>query len=170
LLISLAILGEIATFTIPKILSSQQNAQKQLVFKDTIAMLNGVVYQGMLTGELTDSTYFTYLQTHMNYVKYCSNASTGGCWPGSSNISWNSSSAKGYLLHNGAMITDVETSTDGDGVIIDYNGTAGPNLDGQDQMAVLLCWNGTYQTAKAGQVTPDDWSTTSVQMYQNLFK
>ena len=41
LLISLAILGVIATFTIPKILTSQQNSQKAAVTKEVIAMISG---------------------------------------------------------------------------------------------------------------------------------
>lgn len=170
LLIALAILGEIATFAIPKILSNQQNAQKKLILKETVATLSALVYQGTLTGELTQSTYSSYFQSKLNYVKYCSNASTGGCWPGSTDISFNNSTAPGFVLHNGVMITDIEPQTNGDGVTIDYNGTTGPNLDGQDQLAIIMCYKGTYQLASAGQVKGDDDSATSLQMFADLFK
>jgi prepilin-type N-terminal cleavage/methylation domain-containing protein len=40
LLIALTILGEIAAFTIPKIISSQQNGQKRAVTKEMIAMFS----------------------------------------------------------------------------------------------------------------------------------
>lgn len=40
LLIALAILGVIATFTIPKILQAQQNQEKHAIYKETIAALH----------------------------------------------------------------------------------------------------------------------------------
>lgn len=44
LLIALLILGEIATFTTPKISSSSQNAQKNAVFKEMIGALSEAMY------------------------------------------------------------------------------------------------------------------------------
>jgi prepilin-type N-terminal cleavage/methylation domain-containing protein len=104
LLIALLILGEIATFTIPKILISQQNTQRNAVMKETAGMLSAALSQAKLNGTLTSSSrltdlapYFNYLGTDTsslidNHVGYTSLTCSGGnpC----------------YRLHSGAMLTE----------------------------------------------------------------
>ncbi|WP_373532123.1 type II secretion system protein [Vampirovibrio sp.] len=68
LLIALAILGVIATFTIPKILSSQQNGQFNAVAKEDIAMLSGAYQLAQLAGTVTSSTTPSDLTPYMNYI------------------------------------------------------------------------------------------------------
>jgi prepilin-type N-terminal cleavage/methylation domain-containing protein len=68
LLIALAILGEIATFTIPKIISSQQNGQKQAVTKELIAMVSGAYQQLSLKEGVTANTDFNDLLPYINYI------------------------------------------------------------------------------------------------------
>jgi prepilin-type N-terminal cleavage/methylation domain-containing protein len=103
LLIALAILGEIATFTIPKIISAQQNGSFKTKAKETAAMLSGAFQQYQLSNPITSSTKPADLTTYMNYVKVDSttsidlyqNYSTVNCGSGNENC---------LLLHNGGML------------------------------------------------------------------
>ena len=144
LLISLMILAEIATFTIPKVLASSQNQQKRAVFKEAIATLSGVVNNGTITGNLNKtSNLYSYLSTSMNAVKLCpSNASTEGCW---TNMSWLSEETEaGILLHSGVAIAGIRSTAAGfDNIVIDWNGSAGPNTEGDDRLFMALCWDKT---------------------------
>ena len=88
LLIALLIIAEIATFTIPKVLTSQYDARRKAVFKEVIGMVNAVQYQGWQMGEITVAESKSYFFSHINAVKVCtSNSSTEGCWPQSYGIS-----------------------------------------------------------------------------------
>lgn len=171
LLITLGILGMIATFTIPKVLAAQNSAKTKAILKETVASLNQILYDGMISGELTQGTYQDYLRNTLNHIKHCDDAAAEGCWPGSTDTSWNTANAEGYILHNGVMLTDVEyPNAEGDSVVIDVNGTQGPNLAGKDQLVVVLCWKGdSFYGAKAGQVTADSDSAASVQLFQEIF-
>lgn len=68
LLISLAILGVIATFTIPKILVSQQNSQYNAMSKEVIASIAEAYQQHKLAGLLTTSTKPSDFSQYMNYL------------------------------------------------------------------------------------------------------
>jgi prepilin-type N-terminal cleavage/methylation domain-containing protein len=68
LLIALAILGVIATFTIPKVLQTQQDQRYKSIAKETAAMLEGSLQQLQLKGTLTGNTYSADLTPYMNYV------------------------------------------------------------------------------------------------------
>lgn len=67
LLIALAILGIIATFTIPKILSSQQNGKSKAILKETFAMVSSA-YSTYRLNNSGSSTTMGALTTYMNYV------------------------------------------------------------------------------------------------------
>jgi prepilin-type N-terminal cleavage/methylation domain-containing protein len=69
LLIALAILGVIATFTIPKILSVQQNGTYNTKAKEAAAMVAVAHKQARLAGELSASTGIDDLTQYMNYVR-----------------------------------------------------------------------------------------------------
>jgi len=62
------IIGEIATFTIPKILSSQQNTRSNAAAKEAFSMVSAAHQQLFATGALTTSTYATDLTQYFNYV------------------------------------------------------------------------------------------------------
>lgn len=156
LLIALAILGVIATFTIPKILSAQQAEKRKSIFRETYAALSQTLYEGIkLKGQVTDtSSYWIYLQSNLNAVKYCTNASTEGCWPGASDNVNNTPSRRGILLHNGAMITDFDFGNpSADNLWIDWNGTVGPNMHCEDQIPVVVFHSSTTFDGISGQAT-----------------
>lgn len=68
LLIALAILGIIATFTIPKIISNQQNGQKLAVTKEMIAMFSEAYQQHLQKEGAAASTNFNDLLPYINYI------------------------------------------------------------------------------------------------------
>ncbi len=69
LLISIAILGVIATFAIPKIMASSQNGQNVTKAKEAAAMLTGAYQRAQLDGIVTASTKPSDLTPYLNYVK-----------------------------------------------------------------------------------------------------
>lgn len=143
LLICLAILGEIATFTVPKILASQQNNQKTAVFKETIGAIGAAVNIGLQSGALDPTTNGnTYFLNTLNATKTCTtNSSTQGCWnttlQGTPVAEYTEA---GLILHNGAVVVGfTNTSNPSEGLLIDWNGTAGPNVHGDDQLYLGYC-------------------------------
>lgn len=139
LLIAVAILGEIATFTIPKIINAQQSGQKKAIFKETFSSISALAYQGMISGSVTNgTTFWSYLKSNLNAIKYCEDASAEGCWSGSSDEPDNTPTAAGVRLHTGALLTDIEFGSTNEAFDIDWNGAVGPNLKCQDQIPIIV--------------------------------
>lgn len=123
LLISLAILAVIAIFTIPKIVSAQQNESMKLVLKEDVSIIQELIWSQVRDGNLqvrsaaacssppSGASLISWMQTHNNYTKlsggtfYLANGST-------------------INLHVGAMLD----------FLIDANGSAGPNTNGVDKL------------------------------------
>lgn len=139
LLIALLILGEIATFTIPKILSSQQNGTKKMIFRETLATLEQIVYLKIYIGGDTTSSSTDILLDNLNAVKVCkTNAMTQGCYQ-------YGGAFPGALLPNGAAIGNVDGWTSWsiagckvDGVFVDWNADTGPNVVGDDILPIII--------------------------------
>lgn len=68
LLIVLAILGVIATFTIPKILVAQQNQQYNAIAKETAGSIAAAFSTMQLNGLVTTSTKPSDFTPYLNYV------------------------------------------------------------------------------------------------------
>jgi prepilin-type N-terminal cleavage/methylation domain-containing protein len=68
LLISLAILGVIATFTIPKVLNSSTSSQNTAIAKEAASMISGAFSAYTLNNTLATTTTPGVLQQYMNYV------------------------------------------------------------------------------------------------------
>lgn len=69
LLIALLIIAEIATFTIPKIISSQANNRNNAIAKEAAGMLATAFQQAQIAGNISSSTKIGDLTQYMNYVK-----------------------------------------------------------------------------------------------------
>lgn len=154
LLIALTILGVITTFTIPKILASQQDGQRNAVLKESIATLDSTLYNLTITDTVTDNTdLLPLVQSKINYVKLCSSNTpiADGCWyasmgnPGLQNTNYVS-----FTLSNGAYILGLGNGTNSTLLTgkytqyaIDWNGPAGPNLEGYDQIYLQYCYDET---------------------------
>lgn len=125
LLIALAILGLIATFTIPKVLQNVESNQKKAVFKETFAALSEIVYEGCISGAMDATNAGPYILNKLNASKICmNNATTEGCFP-QNNVFGSEANEPGALLANGASIGGLSTVVGS--IVIDWNGAAGPN-------------------------------------------
>lgn len=102
LLISLLILGEIATFTIPKIISRQSNSRNNAIAKEAAGMLAGAFQQAQMAGQISSSTTMGALTQYMNYVK-TDTSTTIDDWQ--TGTSWGcDTSIRCIVLHSGARI------------------------------------------------------------------
>lgn len=68
LLIALAILGVIATFTIPKVLNSQQNGKFKAIAKEDMSVVSAAYQQYVLTNGYNANIGLKDLTPYMNYV------------------------------------------------------------------------------------------------------
>lgn len=147
LLISLAILGVIATFTIPKILNSQQDGSKKAIFRETLAALMQAHHYGMQSGKLTVNNHRDFFFEHINAVKYCdTDATAQDCWHSASGAG-HSNNEPGLIMHNGAEVTGINPTGDNHGSgrygnlwEVDWNGEESPNTVGQDIVQVVYCY------------------------------
>jgi len=69
LLIALAILGVVATFTIPKVLQSQQNGTHKAIGKEVAGMVSEAFVRYKSENTLSTSTRASHLTQYMNYVR-----------------------------------------------------------------------------------------------------
>lgn len=103
LLIALLILGEIATFTIPKILSAQQNNQMNATAKEDIATLAQAFQLLQQAGTLSTSTTSGALLPYLNYVSLDTSGTIDDAYgyAGSQTCSAGEPCAR---MHNGSII------------------------------------------------------------------
>jgi prepilin-type N-terminal cleavage/methylation domain-containing protein len=101
LLIALAILGVIATFTIPKVLQSQQDTKSTAIAKETIATFSQAYQAYALKQPVNGNTAWGDFLQYVNYVKK-DTVSIIDSNPGQTSL--DCSSWDCYRLHNGAII------------------------------------------------------------------
>ncbi|MEB3287667.1 MAG: type II secretion system protein [Vampirovibrionales bacterium] len=77
LLIALAILGVIATFTIPKVLNSSQSSQNTAIAKEVAGMISGAFAAYQVENSITTDTPVSVLTNSMNYVSLVTTAGGG---------------------------------------------------------------------------------------------
>jgi prepilin-type N-terminal cleavage/methylation domain-containing protein len=163
LLIALAILGVIATFTIPKVLQSTTSGQNTAVAKEAASMISGAFSAYQMNNQIAATTTAGVLTQFMNYVKTdtatnvngmaadCAALNTSGC----------------LVLHNGAYLQydgDSSFNADADATLetsdhIIFNvdpdggtGTSGPATE----ITFVLFSNGRLTTGQhAGTITED---------------
>lgn len=100
LLIALAILGVIATFTIPKILNSSQNGQNTAIAKEAASMISGAYSSYTLSLGAGTGVTAGALSQYMNYVALDTASTVGN----SSGVVCGSSTAVCLKLHNGGVL------------------------------------------------------------------
>jgi len=102
LLISLAILGVIATFTIPKIINAQSNGQNTAIAKEAASMVGTAFTTYTLNNTLTTGTTAGALTQYMNYVS----TDTGTTYTGTNGTALQtcSSTLICLRLHNGGVL------------------------------------------------------------------
>ena len=104
LLIALAILGVIATFTIPKIISAQTDSRNKAVAREIIAMVSNAVYLAKTNGVLSATSTVEDLIPYMNYVAVDTTSTIDGIPPGSGSAYFCTPPYKCLRLHNGAVL------------------------------------------------------------------
>jgi prepilin-type N-terminal cleavage/methylation domain-containing protein len=140
-LIALALLGVVAAFSVPKILTSQGQIKNRALLKETIAVLQNVTQQYCLTPQ-PNAVFITYFTDRLNTLKNCPvNSYTGGCY--SIDLGTPSESSNpGFILPNGVMVVGFTTATIGSnkaqGLAIDLNGVSGPNTAGEDMISMVV--------------------------------
>lgn len=119
LLIALAILGVIATFTIPKVLNSQQNGQYNAIGKECMGMVAGAFEEFKRENTVLSTTTATNLTPYMNYVSHVTTGAFDGA--GAVNDCGQTGGTRHCLkLHNGGVM-QYQTTTR-------FNGTNNNNF------------------------------------------
>lgn len=172
LLIALGILAVIATFSIPKILMSQQTSKKKAVFQETVAALNEAFVPACLSGQITEANVGSYIRNHLNAVKICTDSMNDGCWFGTDLVA--QGHTEGVALHNGAVIAGLDDAVSGgntgqDTLMIDWDGSSGANLHGQDQMIVKAIITNATSTDRVCTIRWDTAHTGSGTLWLNTF-
>jgi prepilin-type N-terminal cleavage/methylation domain-containing protein len=152
LLTAMLILAEIATFTIPKVLSAQANSKYNAIGKEAMGMVSEAHTQYKYKNTLTASTSTTQIGQYFNYVYIDTvvlvNEETAAQNPCSS------ATITCYKLHNGAMLYTYHTSFGGTGSTnavrywVDPDGAvdgSGPLVTVKG-MRILLYYNGMVRT------------------------
>lgn len=155
LLISLAILGVIATFTIPKILATSQNAAYTSEYKEAQGIVSAAYVNYAAQNGYSTNTTFGAITPYLNYV---STSTTATIDAATGTGSWACNAPRMcFYLHNGSALNiDISTSFastsngliqvvfDPDGV---YSGTTNGPGKGQD---FYLYNNGRVDSAPHG--------------------
>jgi prepilin-type N-terminal cleavage/methylation domain-containing protein len=111
LLISLVILGEIATFTIPKVLNSQQNNQANAIAKEAAGTLSTALMQYKFQNTLSSATSCADLTPYLNYVKVDTSTIIDS-ENGGTSLDCATAGTACFRLHNGAMLWEGTTNVD----------------------------------------------------------
>jgi len=170
LLIALAILGVIATFTIPKVLQSQQNGEYKAIGKETVGMIAQAYQLYRAANTPNSNTSPADLTPYMNYVAVDTTANTMDHAQTMTTLNPCSWSQQFCLrLHNGGMLNIHAAATfggtssthalyfflDPDGTVTDGT-TNGPGKS----VLFFLYYDGKVRTA--GTVLPNtttNWTT-----------
>jgi hypothetical protein len=171
LLIALGILAVIATFSIPKILMSQQTSKKKAVLRETISALNEAFVPACLAGEITEGTFGTYMRSHLNAVKICTtNSMSQGCWYGTDLVG--QSATPGVIMHNGAVIAGLDNDVSGGGtdtLMVDWDGPGSTNLHADDQIVLRAFITDASSSDRVCTIRWDPMHTASRTMWLNTF-
>lgn len=103
LLIALAILGVIATFTIPKVLLVQQGQQYNAMAKEVAGMISAAFQQYRLTNEVTATMVAGDLTPYFNYVNLDTTRTIDNKY-GSTTSSCTVAGGGCLMLHNGGAL------------------------------------------------------------------
>ena len=104
LLIALAILGVIATFTIPKNLDSGNDNKKNAIAKEMIAAMSGAYQAYKLENSVSASTRQSDLTPYLNYVSITTIGIDGACSAPPFTANCNTGSSTCFTFHKGAVI------------------------------------------------------------------
>jgi prepilin-type N-terminal cleavage/methylation domain-containing protein len=112
LLIAVLILGEIATFTIPKIIVAQANQTYMARAKEVSGMVSAAFQQAQLAGAVNSSFSSSGLVPYLNYIKMDTSSNLVDAHPTTSSMTC-TATGPCLILHNGAIIQMNDASFSG---------------------------------------------------------
>lgn len=189
MVVAVALIGIITAFTIPKLISSNQDASRKAIMRETVNILESILTEGMIKGTLGDTSSRDFFLSRINAIKICNNISKDeGCWDTATQGSkLYEPDEGGFVLSNGAAVVGFSTAgkADGsleDGFLIDWNGTSGPNQIGQDQLWVNACgiaecnYNATGQSpgtigplTQTATLEQQEYIAPNIALYNEIF-
>lgn len=104
LLIALAILGVIATFTIPKVLQASGNGQNTAIAKEAASMVSGAFQAYQLDNSLASGTTAGAFTSYLNYVSVDTATSYTESHASDSALNACSATLRCLKLHNGGIL------------------------------------------------------------------
>lgn len=140
LLMALALLGLVATFTMPKVLQTTTEQQHKAKFKETIALIEQIGFEAYQSGQ-AEALRWDYFIARVNAVKVCNGDGVAlGCMAAiSGNGALDEDTQRAFVLPTGVVVGGINpvshpnnAFTQVDHWIIDVNGLASPNTYGQD--------------------------------------
>ncbi|HEY9686759.1 MAG TPA: type II secretion system protein [Coleofasciculaceae cyanobacterium] len=165
LLIALMIIAEIATFTIPKVLVTQQNQKYNAMAKEMAGMISGALQSYSAKNTVSTNTSVINLLANTNYVKIQTSGLVDDV-PGFASLSCGASTPC-YIMHNGMGIL-VEndnyfcgtSTTDAVYFTVDPDGVYGGSTSGSSKSLELFLYaNGklrTHGTIDTGTRAPNE--------------
>ena len=130
LLVSLTVIGLIAAFAVPKIMTDTTRTQTRMQLKEGLNTIESLVMQGFADGDIVENStesVTTYVMDHVRNVKrICrTSARAEGCAGPTASLHWNNGAGPGILLNNGGLILFLS----GPGGAADFGSTIinGPN-------------------------------------------
>ncbi len=123
LLIALAILSIISTFTIPKIMSIQSDARNNAIVKEAAASIEQILMSRRARGLVAPDTKMSDLAADLNYVRKDTSASTVVDIPPGYGTTDCATVQYCYVLHNGSIVYGYNSAFNGF-VPFDASGTS----------------------------------------------
>ncbi len=165
LLISLAILGVIATFTIPKILQAQQSAEYKSKAKEVAGMLSQAYSNYRVDHTADVNTRISDLTGYLNYVRLDTTSTIDDKQTLGSLSCSMGASAGCLVLHNGGVIRYSNNgfagtaSTNALEFYFDPNGAYGSTTNGPDKSIQMFIYFGGRMTTR-GNTLPNTVAAT----------
>ncbi|MCS6267075.1 MAG: type II secretion system protein [Vampirovibrio sp.] len=172
LLMSLGVLGLIASLTIPSVVNAMGNSANKAFLKESINIISTVAQAGVLSGELTpDDAGEQYMIKTLNANNVCPTGACPNTWLSGSA---DETSATGAILQNKVELTFINRNETEQVAYVDVNGNSQqPNQIGED--VFIVCYNATQEVTNGAcgrlnpaQVAPDPRIDANVAGYSKL--
>jgi prepilin-type N-terminal cleavage/methylation domain-containing protein len=178
LLVSLSVIGLIAAIGMPNVFNSVEESKRKSLFKDTIRTVQVAYLACVQDGTCTENS-FDGLYSRVNALEICTETK-----PCRTNSDYEAATydSPGFILPSGVHVWGLKVAMydPDDAFLIDYNGSDGPNIIGQDILYMMRCFdevtNGQACVPSGarqhlhGEVDVLSNHTQSVDLYNKVYK